>query len=253
MIASLLISLSQSYLPLNVNDTNTTSQILQLFPEIQNHYGDSIEASLEINLTGESGEVIRVNSLTGIEVGKGDEKLSTSLIVKCKNDNMSDFETAVQFDFGLEAIANISVDPRWKLYLNIPNIAITNVKISQDKVGMITRRYDNLLTSVARSFINTVNADWSRPFDITSLDPMVLPFLSNMLTNLHVSPFMQNEFYYVGFTYFMDPTPQTVAQFNHQSKLLSEQHGDKFVKIFDIIANWYNNLNIKSHEVTATQ
>jgi hypothetical protein len=62
-------------MPLNINDTNTTSQILQLFPEIQEHYGDSIEATLEINLTEESGDVIRLNNLTGIEVGKGANKL----------------------------------------------------------------------------------------------------------------------------------------------------------------------------------
>ena len=62
-------------MPLNINDTNTTSQILQLFPEIQEHYGDLIEAALEINLTGESGDVIRLSNLTGIEVGKGADKL----------------------------------------------------------------------------------------------------------------------------------------------------------------------------------
>lgn len=75
MVASLLISLAQQYMPLNINDTNTTSQILQLFPEIQEHYGDSIEATLEINLTEESGDVISLNNLTGIEVGKGANKL----------------------------------------------------------------------------------------------------------------------------------------------------------------------------------
>ena len=158
-------------MPLDINDTSTTSQILQLFPEIQEHYGDSIEASLEINLTGESGDVIRLSNLTGIEVGKGNSKLSTELVVKCKNENMTDFETAVQFDFGLEAVANITVNSKWMLYFNMPNIAISNVKISKDKVGMISRRYDNLLTSVARSFVNNLNADWTRPFDITSLDP----------------------------------------------------------------------------------
>ena len=62
-------------MPLNINDTNTTSQILQLFPEIQEHYGDLIEAALEINLTGESGDVIHLSNLTGIEVGKGANKL----------------------------------------------------------------------------------------------------------------------------------------------------------------------------------
>jgi hypothetical protein len=84
---------------------------------------------------------------------------------------MTDFETAVKFDFDLEATANITIDSRWKLYLNIPDIAITSVTISEDKVGMKARRYDNLLTSVAKSTVNTVNADWSKPFDITSLDP----------------------------------------------------------------------------------
>ncbi len=156
---------------------------------------------------------------------------------------MSDFETAVQFDFGLEAIANITINSQWNLFLNIPNIAISDVKISQDKVGMIARRYDNLLTSVARSTINNINAEWSRPFDITSLEPQVLPFLSNMLTNTHVTPFFQNEFYYVGFSYFVDPAPQTMASFNHLSNQIVEKHGDKLNKLFDIVSNWYNKVN----------
>lgn len=171
MIASLLVPLLQEQMPLEIFDQNTTSQILQLFPEIQFHYGESIQTDLDINISGESGDVLRINQLSGIEIGKGAEKLQVSLIVKCKNDQMADFETAVKFDFDLEAIANITIDSRWKLYLNIPDIAITSVTISEDKVGMKARRYDNLLTSVAKSTVNTVNADWSKPFDITSLDP----------------------------------------------------------------------------------
>jgi hypothetical protein len=153
---------------------------------------------------------------------------------------MADYETAVKFDFGLEGVANITIDSRWKLYLNIPNIAITSVTISEDKVGMKARRYDNLLTSIARSTINNVNAEWSKPFDITSLEPQVLPFLSNMLANLHVSPFMQDEFYYVGFTYFMDPAPQTMQAYNHMTNQLRDKHADKIVRMLDIATAWYN-------------
>ena len=68
----------------------------------------------------------------------------------------------------------------------------------------------------------------------------MLPFLSNMLTNLHVSPFMADEFYYVGFTYFMDPAPQTMASYNHMTNQLRDKHGDKIVKMLDIAATWYN-------------
>jgi hypothetical protein len=75
MIASLLIALTQDHMPLDIYDVNTTNQILQLFPEIQEHYGDSIQTDLDINLSGDSGDVLRVNQYTGIEIGKGAEKL----------------------------------------------------------------------------------------------------------------------------------------------------------------------------------
>ncbi len=75
MIASLLIALTQDHMPLDIYDTNTTNQILQLFPEIKEHYGDSIQTDLDINLSGDSGDVLRINQYAGIEIGKGAEKL----------------------------------------------------------------------------------------------------------------------------------------------------------------------------------
>ena len=159
---------------------------------------------MDININYNSGDFLTLNQYAGIEIGKN-QKLRVMLLVRCSNATVPE-ETAVQFDFDLSAVANVTVDPRWKLYLNIPTIAVTNVLITKDKVGMIRRRYDNLLTSVLRS---QVNAQFVKPFDITSLDNQTLPFLSNMFTNLHVSPFYQNEFFYLGFSYFIDTVPQT--------------------------------------------
>lgn len=88
----------------------------------------------------------------------------------------------------LSLVANVSVDPSWLLYLNIPSIQVSNVVLSHDHVGMISRRYDSLLTTVMKSFINNVNVQWKSPFDITSMDPTVLPLLKNLITGLHVSP-----------------------------------------------------------------
>lgn len=130
------------------------------------------------------------------------------LDVRCSNASLPE-ETAVQFDFELSLVVNMTIDPQWKLHLNIPTVAVTNVVITHDQVGMVRRRYDNLLTSVVRSQINQINAQFVKPFDITSLDPQTLPFLSNMFTNLHLSPFYLNEFFYFGFSYFIDPVPQT--------------------------------------------
>jgi hypothetical protein len=51
---------------------------------------------------------------------------------------------------------------------------------------------------------------------------------------------MADEFYYVGFTYFMDPAPQTMASYNHMTNQLRDKHGNKIVKMLDIAATWYN-------------
>jgi len=104
---------------------------------------------------------------------------------------------------------------------------------------MYNRKYDKLLTSVFRSQINQLNAQFVKPFDITSLDPQTLPFLSNMLTNLHLSPFIQNEFMYFGFSYFMDQSPQTRQSFNHMTDSLAQKHGDKIVMILDKVTAYF--------------
>ena len=163
------------------------------------------------------------------------------LLVRCSNKTLPE-ETAVQFNFDLSAVANVTVDPRWKLYLNIPSIAVTNVVITNDKVGMIRRRYDNLLTSVVRSQVNQVNAQFVKPFDITSLDNQTLPFLSNMFTNLHVSPFYLNEFFYLGFSYFIDSVPQTMQSYNHITNQITAKHSDKIVKVLDKVFKYFSDI-----------
>ena len=52
---------------------------------------------------------------------------------------------------------NATVKPDWKLYLNIPNVLVSNVVISKDHVGMIDRNYNNLLTTVVRSIVDDLN------------------------------------------------------------------------------------------------
>ena len=231
MIASLVLALAAENLPITVNNTNLTGQILQLFPEIEEYYGETIKTDLDISINSNSGDFLTLNQYAGIEIGKN-QKLKVILLVRCSNATLHE-ETAVQFDFDFSAVANVTVDPRWKLYLNIPTVAVTNVVISKDKVGMIRRRYDNLLTSVVRSQVNQVNAQFVKPFDITSLDNQTLPFLSNMFTNLHMTPFYQNEFFYLGFSYFIDTVPQTMQLYNHITNQINSKHSDKIVKVID--------------------
>ena len=132
----------------------------------------------------------------------------------------------------LQGAANVTVDPKWKLYANIPSVAISNTVLTQNHCGMIARRYDNLLSTLVRSLVNNINIQWQKPFDITSLDPQTLPFLSNMLTNLHVSPFYMEEFMYIGFSYFVDPAPQSFKSMQIITEKVIAQYGDKILSVY---------------------
>lgn len=84
MLSSLFIAADQEFMPILVKDQGAAAQILQLFPEIKYHYGDSIETEIYFDLSVGSGDFLSVNQYSGIEVGKKD-KARAKLIVKCKN------------------------------------------------------------------------------------------------------------------------------------------------------------------------
>jgi len=111
MLGSLMMAISHEYLPYTVNRTNLTSQILQLFPEINDHYGKSIITDLDIDITSESGDFLTLDNTTGIEIGKN-QKLKVKLEVRCSNSSQPE-ETAVQFDFELAAKVNTSINSQW--------------------------------------------------------------------------------------------------------------------------------------------
>ena len=47
-----------------------------------------------------------------------------------------------------------------------------------------------------------------------------------MLTNLHLTPFYLDEFYYFGFSYFLDPAPHVSQEsFNEITNRVQEEYG----------------------------
>lgn len=93
------MSLEQEIMPLRVNDSSAANQILQLFPEIKYHYGESVESELYVDLIAGSGDFLTLSQYTGMEIGKKD-KARMQLQVKCKNSSIPQ-ELAVAFDMDL--------------------------------------------------------------------------------------------------------------------------------------------------------
>ncbi|TNV80189.1 hypothetical protein FGO68_gene15348 [Halteria grandinella] len=241
MLASLMMVLEQEILPVRLNDTNTTNQILQLFPEIQYHYGESLVSEVYVDLTVQSGGFLTLSQASGMMIGK-DEITTLHLQVYAKNSTMPAQEMAVQFDMDLLMVLNSTIQPDWKLYLNIPKLLIANTIVSHDNVGMVSRNYDSLMTAVLRSATNSINVKWRRPFDLVSLDPETLPFIQNMLLHLQATPFLMDEFYYVGFTFFMDPTPMSRATYNRYTDRVTEQYREVAYRVFDKLGAYFESI-----------
>jgi len=68
---------------------------------------------------------------------------------------------------------------------------------------MLARDYDTLLSTVLASAVNNVNIAWTRPLDIQSLNP-VLPYVAMMLPKFQVTPFLEDEFFFIGFSFILD-------------------------------------------------
>ena len=182
-----------------------------------------METEVYVDMSAGSGDFITISRLYGLEIGKND-KARINLQIKCKNATTPQ-EVAVQFDMDLQTVLNLTIDPSWKVNLNIPSILVQNVAITKDHVGMVSRRYDRLLTTVFKTFINNINIQWLKPFDITSLDPKTLGFIKNMFTGLTLSPYILEEFYYLGFNYFTDPVPTGAPMYSMLNERAAEQYG----------------------------
>lgn len=139
-------------------------------------------------------------------------------------------------------VVNSTIDPSWKLFLNIPKLEIDNTIVSHDKVGMVSRNYDSLMTVVLRSATNSINVKWRRPFDLVSLDPETLPFIKDMILNIHATPYLLDEFYYVGFTFFLDPTPMSKSSYNRYTDRVTEQYREVVYRILDKTAAYFESI-----------
>lgn len=57
-------------MPIKINDTSVTSQILTLFPEIKMYYGNDVFVEIDVIISSDSGDFLSLSKEKGIEIGK---------------------------------------------------------------------------------------------------------------------------------------------------------------------------------------
>jgi hypothetical protein len=70
----------------------------------------------------------------------------------------------------INAILNVTED-NYYVYVHIPSIYISNTKIVNDKVGMLGRNYDELLSLFMGMAQEIINEQFKTPYDFRVLDP----------------------------------------------------------------------------------
>jgi hypothetical protein len=217
MLASLFFALDGMYLPAEVNNQNVTNQLTGFFSEIQDYYGEKSNTTLKFNLLADNGDFLSINKSTGLEIGrKGNAVLQ--MLVFCANDTTPQ-ELAVEFSMNLVADLNVSSD-NYYIYINLPYFVVSNVTITNDKVGMYHRDYNKLISAILMTLVTDLNAQFATPYDMRTIWPDFMMLIVNVFTYPRISPYYYDEFIYLGLTYFMDPWTFTTT---HEKFALEER------------------------------
>lgn len=150
MLGSIFFGVGEEIMPYEVNDTAGASTFKQLFHEIVTYYGKAVELDLEINVLTKNGDFISLDKTRGIVLGDKQPAL-ISLMVYADN-STTKRDLAIQFDMNLNMVINASMSNLY-VYLNIPSIQVSNVKVVQDKVGLFARDYNSLLNIIFQQFV----------------------------------------------------------------------------------------------------
>jgi hypothetical protein len=98
-------------------------------------------------------------------------------------------------------------------YANITDYSINHVNMTVDNCKMWkSRNLNEVFSTLFSMAVDEIRSDFARGFDLSKLDSNV-PFVAGMIKNTTVSPYIANEFMYIGFTFFVDTPIKTYDEY----------------------------------------
>ena len=180
------------------------AQLLQIFYELEDYYGKDLEMKIQVGFEKKDGQAVQFSPEHGIEIGNIPEGgLNTNLVIFCKNATTNDAEEKA-FELNLDVKANVNASfESFVVYGAVNDVVISNTKVVADNVGLDFHAYDDLFTSIAKSFADTFNLSHASGIDLTKKFS-TLQFIAGMAQNSIVTPLKQDEFLYAGFKWISD-------------------------------------------------
>lgn len=189
-----------------------SAQLLQIFYEIGQVYGKTVQFELEISFQQNEGELIQLSTAEGIELGNVPAGgLNTTIAFMCTNETVTTPQLAVELNMDIRADLNVSFE-NFIIYTAANNLAVLNTVVVKDNVGLSYTDYDALLTAVFVSMADDFDLSHSGGMNLVEKFP-TLGFISGMARNSIASPYVQNEFIYIGFKWITDFGEALLQQF----------------------------------------
>jgi len=138
-------------------DGSMKQQLLQIFNELGEYYGNDVEIQLELTFEESEGEAVKFDTTNGIEIGNiPSGGLNTTIAFLCTNATTTTPEKAIELSVDVVANLNVSFED-FVIYAAVNDVAIANTEVRFDLVGLDYHPYDDLLTSVATSMTTDFN------------------------------------------------------------------------------------------------
>jgi hypothetical protein len=218
------------YMPLHINDISTSLEIIAEFPEIKKHYGGhGTTVNMTVTMTPASGRFVSINSDGGLSFGKDDD-LYVTMELYCSNpeQNITQSELCVVFDIKMQVMLNVTVED-FDIYFMINDAILDSVTITKDVVGMKDREYQKVLQHILNYAVANFNFVYSTPISMETTSTFT-PVLKEFI-KLHVSPYVQNEFLFIGFDAKSNVRPMSFKQIPKLLAELEEQIMDRMKEV----------------------
>lgn len=125
-----------------------------------------------------------------------------NLYFMCSNETVTEPEMALELQMNFQTFLNISVH-NFVISAEVNDPVFLNTVVVEDNVGMYYHDYDTLLTSILVETALNFNIVHSTGTDLKDRFP-TLKFVNGLLKNSYLTPYMEDEFIYGGFSWITD-------------------------------------------------
>jgi len=199
MIDTLLYDLS---LPLS--GPGFEKQLFSLLSELKTYYGTDATCSTNVIFPKEkNSEPIKISSAAGIIVGDATQGgLVLNMGIYCARNSTAEKELSVTLETGIHLVANVT----WDNFLYWANFTEPQFMstVATSNIGPLDYHdWDGELTAVLNNIVTDLNMRFAAGTDLKKTIP-VMAFVSGIIRNSKLSPFIMDEFIYAGFKMITD-------------------------------------------------